>query len=62
MLQVSYGLSSRAWSTRTVVHSLEVIDKRQNIPVSHRDSLQYGDFVPDLALVSLIILQLFSTS
>jgi hypothetical protein len=32
----------------TVVHGLEVVDQRKNIPMAHGDSLQHRDFVSDL--------------
>jgi hypothetical protein len=41
-------------SARTIVHGLEIVDECQDVPVAHRDSLQYCDLVPDLAHVSLV--------
>lgn len=38
---------------RTVIHSLEVIHKSQNVPVAHGDSLQHCNLISDLESISL---------
>lgn len=47
---------AKARLQRTVVHSFEVINECQNVSVTHRYSLKHGNFISDLALVSLIVL------
>lgn len=41
---------------RTVVHRLEVIHQRQDVPVAHRDSLEDCNFVPYLAIHALALI------
>lgn len=37
----------------TVVHGLEVVDERKDVPVAHRHPLQHSDLISDLVGVSL---------
>lgn len=44
---------SRIPASHTVVHGLKVVDQSEDIPMAHGYPLQYGDFIPDLADISL---------
>ena len=43
------------WFKRTIVHGLEIVNEREDIPVAHRYSLEHRDLVPDLFSLRSII-------